>query len=282
VNRRAAAAARAAAAERASRARDERLVSLVLDCGFTITEAAAELGVSHQAVQNRLKRQFAALAAEESELDVSERALRLRASVAVELARTVPVEQRLDLLVATVWPSRALSEVSRERAQALRFAAAERSIAVLDTNVLLHHRPLSDVDWPSIVGAKSVLLVVPLRVVHELDARKYVGTKGGDRARTRIRLLSEFVAAGADQVRAGVDVEVVASVDLDPGTARRPPIPADTEILETCEALRAYAGSNPVYLVTADLAMQIVAKTRGIDVRRMPDEAMQPLGDEPN
>jgi hypothetical protein len=44
----------------------------------------------------------------------------------------------------------------------------------------------------------------------------------------------------------------------------------------------AYAGSNPVYLVTGDLAMQVVAETRRIDVRRMPDETMQPLGDEPS
>ena len=170
-----------------------------------------------------------------------------------------------------------LRDTVRDRAC---FSAGERTIAVLDTNVVLHHRPLSEVDWASVVGAERVLLVVPVRVIEELDARKYAGTKLGDRARKRIKLLSDQVAAEANQVRPGVHVEIVESVDLDADAARRPPIPADAEILETCEALKAYAGSNPVCLVTADLGMRVVAEAREIAVRRMPDETMQPLGDE--
>jgi hypothetical protein len=160
---------------------------------------------------------------------------------------------------------------------ARRFSRPARSIAVLDTNILLHHRPLEDVEWDKVVGAKQVLLVVPRRVVQELDARKYVGTKLGDRARTRIAQLERDATAG--EVRPGVRVEVVGPVDLDPDAARRPPIPADEEITETCEALTSYAGTNPVSLVTGDLAMQLLAENREMTVRRMPEGTMQPLGE---
>ena len=60
--------------------------------------------------------------------------------------------------------------------------------------------------------------------------------------------------------------------------ARRPPIPTDEEVIETCEALTSYAGSNPVCLVTGDLNMQTLAQSRAVDVQRMPDDTMQRLG----
>lgn len=44
------------------------------------------------------------------------------------------------------------------------------------------------------------------------------------------------------------------------------------------EALDAYGGSNPVYLVTGDLAMRIRADTRGLNAKALPQKLMQPLG----
>ena len=69
--------------------------------------------------------------------------------------------------------------------------------------------------------------------------------KLGDRAAKRIGLLTGYVAAEADHIWPGVYIEIAGSVDLDPDAARRPPIRADAEIIDTCEALTAYAGSNP-------------------------------------
>ena len=69
--------------------------------------------------------------------------------------------------------------------------------------------------------------------------------KLGDRAAKRIGLLTGYVAAEADHIWPGVYVEIVGSVDLDPDAARRPPIRADAEIIDACEALTAHAGSNP-------------------------------------
>jgi PIN domain len=114
-----------------------------------------------------------------------------------------------------------------------QFSGRRGAIAILDTNVLLHHQPLKHVKWPDIVASEHILLAVPRRVVQELDGRKYAGTKLGDRARKRIQLLSNDVAMRT--IRDGVDVEIVGSIDLDPDAARRPAIPVDEEVIEIAE-----------------------------------------------
>jgi hypothetical protein len=189
------------------------------------------------------------------------------------LRRAEALSQEVELQLA--WLTTVLETIT---AMAARFSQRPDSIAVLDTNVLLHHLPLKDVDWPKVVGHKQVSLVVPRRVVAEMDARKYVGTKGGDRARKRIALLAGNVHPDTDEVRPGVEVEIIGPVDLDPDAGRRPAIPADEEIIETAEALVSYAGSNSVCVVTGDLAMQMLAASRGLDVRRMPEDTIQPVG----
>jgi len=191
------------------------------------------------------------------------------------IRRAEAISQEVELQVA--WLSSVRDTITT---MAERFRRQPGAIAVLDTNVLLHHRPLKDVDWGKIVGEKPVLLVIPRRVVEELDARKYVGTKLGDRARKRIRLLSDHVAPGGEKVRPAVTVQILGPVDLDPDVARRAPIPADEEIIETCEALTSYVDPNRVHLLTGDLSMSMLAENRGLSVRRMPDDVVQPVGDE--
>lgn len=71
-----------------------------------------------------------------------------------------------------------------------RLAAAPGQLTVLDTHVLLHFQPPDQVDWPTVVGSPAVRLVLPLRVIEELDEKKYTArAKLADRAR---RLLSQL------------------------------------------------------------------------------------------
>lgn len=51
-----------------------------------------------------------------------------------------------------------------------------------------------------------------------------------------------------------------------------PPVWADVEILDTCDALGTFTGS-PVTLVTGDYGMQLRASARGIRTFAMPDES---------
>ena len=45
-----------------------------------------------------------------------------------------------------------------------RFESAA-AIGVLDTHVLLHYKPLAEIDWPTVIGSTAVRLVIPLRVI---------------------------------------------------------------------------------------------------------------------
>lgn len=66
-----------------------------------------------------------------------------------------------------------LEALRRELQQRIhRAAAAQGDPAVIDTNVLLEFMPPAQIDWRSILAVSSVRLVVPLRVIEELDLLK--------------------------------------------------------------------------------------------------------------
>ena len=99
------------------------------------------------------------------------------------------------------------------RMLAERLTAAPGKPTVVDTNVLLHYQPPAQVDWLDVVGVPAVRLVLPLRVVEELDEKKYTAARSeiADRAR---RLLSQLwtllgpSAGGPVEIRPGVTIEV--------------------------------------------------------------------------
>jgi hypothetical protein len=152
-----------------------------------------------------------------------------------------------------------------------RLAAAPGHLTVLDTNVLLHFLPPDQVDWPDVVDMPEVRLVLPLRVVEELDEKKYTARDNlADRAR---RLLSQLrtqlapSSGGPTQLRKNVTIEV--PVDDAP---RRRTLDADQEILDICRELQ--SGGHPaklVTLVTDDTGMTLRATAQGTRVVAMPE-----------
>lgn len=151
--------------------------------------------------------------------------------------------------------------------QGIRWArAAAGQLAVLDTNILLEHEAPSDVDWPAVVGQPDVRLVVPIRVVEELDSIKYDRRPERSRkARSAVRLLDAALTMPGElaTLREGVTIEVA------PRRAERPP-DADREVLDTCHELHQLSG-RPVTLITADTAMRLRANGEGVQVVTMPD-----------
>jgi predicted ribonuclease YlaK len=139
---------------------------------------------------------------------------------------------------------------------------------VLDTNVLLHFQPPDQVDWPAVVGTPEGRLVLPLRVVEELDEKKYTARDNlADRAR---RLLSQLQtqlatsAGGPTPLRENVTIEV----PVDDGPRRRT-LDADQEILDTCRELQ--SGGQGVTLVTDDTGMNLRGTAQGTRVVAMPE-----------
>lgn len=152
-----------------------------------------------------------------------------------------------------------------------RARAAPGAITVLDTNVLLHHQLPDSVAWRKVVSQESVRLVIPLRVIEELDAKKYTESERlRRRARERLPKLYALVGAGgAPQALPGGHGTL--EVFIEPGPRMRP-ADADTEILETAHDLARLSGSE-VAIVTGDTGMRLRAEAEGIATFAMPAPA---------
>ena len=158
---------------------------------------------------------------------------------------------------------------------ARRADAAPGDLVVLDTNVLLHYEPPWQVNWNEVLGSKQpVRLVLPLRVIEELDEAKY---RDRDKIPQRARgLLSQLwrvlepSKGGPAALGDNTDITVEVFLDDEP---RRRTLDADAEILEECRTLRAVG--RPVSLVTADTGLSIRASALGIPVVPMPDDYLR-------
>ena len=150
-----------------------------------------------------------------------------------------------------------------------RIALASGQPAVLDTNLLLHYQPPWQIPWPAILGVPAVRLLIPLRVIEELDAKKY-----SDSATLRRRarqLLPQLEAKLGDGGKpAALNDAVTIEVPLEPEPRIRP-ADADTEILDDSREFALLSGQD-VIVVTADTAMTIRAQALGLGVARLPAE----------
>lgn len=152
-----------------------------------------------------------------------------------------------------------------------RARAAPGAITVLDTNVLLHHQLPDSVAWRQVVGQESVRLVIPLRVIEELDAKKYTESERlRRRARERLPKLYALVGTGGAP-KALPGGHGTLEVFIEPGPRMRP-ADADTEILETAHDLARLSGSE-VAIVTGDTGMRLRAEAEGIATFAMPAPA---------
>lgn len=149
-----------------------------------------------------------------------------------------------------------------------RYGMATGHVVVPDTNILLHYKPLYELPWPTLTASAEVRVVLPLRVIEELDQKKYAPRK--DIARRARRLLPQLRSwigpAGAPkEIASGVSLEVM--VDSGP---RRRPSDADEEILCACQELKQF-GSSALSLVTGDTGLQLRAQAEQLVVIALGD-----------
>jgi predicted ribonuclease YlaK len=118
-----------------------------------------------------------------------------------------------------------------------------------------------------------VRLVVPLRVVEELDMKKASRRRDlARRAQNVLALLESLIGpTGGLPVRLSntATIEVLINHELDSVRHDREPS-ADAEILDCCEFLSFVTGA-PVSLATGDVSMQLRASVRGWPTVAMPD-----------
>jgi hypothetical protein len=150
--------------------------------------------------------------------------------------------------------------------------AAPGTFVVLDTNVLLHYLPPDQVKWAEIVKPTPLRLTIPLRVIEELDEKKYTARDElAGRARDLLsKLRPRLVAAieGPSPLADGTTIEV----PPEQGPRHRT-VDADEEVLNNCETIQA-AGARLI-LVTGDTGMTVRAAYRGIETAPMLDKYLR-------
>lgn len=143
-------------------------------------------------------------------------------------------------------------------------------IVVVDTNVMLHCKPLAELPWAQLgAGRVDVLLVDP--VLAELDAWKSRGNDArAKRARSLLPLLRQLLdaqdltidlAEHSDQVRLRM-----------PSGAQQAPVANDADGAIVSAAEHAAVDGSTVLLLTRDIVMALRARRRGVSYRLVPPE----------
>jgi hypothetical protein len=160
----------------------------------------------------------------------------------------------------------------------VRAREAPGHITVLDTNTLLHYQLPDSVNWIEVVGHGQVRLVIPLRVIEELDSKKHGDSvKLRARARDLLPRIVEMTGAGGTPSVIAEAVTLEVPVELTAGRSRVRPLDADEEILDTCRELGELSlQAEDVTLVTADTAVRLRAETLGgIRPISLPDKLLR-------
>lgn len=170
-----------------------------------------------------------------------------------------------------------IRELDRARAEldALTKLAARPGLPlILDTNVFHTWQRPDQIDWPTVLRGwketeRTARLVVPLRVVDELDRQKYGNGFLAESATKAVRFLQQTLAGRAGE-SASIRANHTATLEVWTQTEDRSP-DADLAILRCAmdlDVLRA-GGAR---VVTGDLGMQLRAEHMDMQVRALPDD----------
>ncbi len=154
----------------------------------------------------------------------------------------------------------------------------------IDTNLFLHYHFPDQIDWPALVGASDVELVVAPVVMRELDRHKYVGhsPKLRKRAASVVERLDKYLDADSPpELRPGVTLRYeVREPQFDPDVSGLSRDSQDDQLVASVLAFRATCPNGRVLVATADIGLKHKARARQIEVVRPPDDRR--LADEPD
>jgi rRNA-processing protein FCF1 len=141
--------------------------------------------------------------------------------------------------------------------------------SIVDTNFMVHCLRPDQIKWKSF-DDDVLRLIVPLRVIEELDAMK---TDNKDRLRKNSReilsWLESLFKGSTGPVKIRSDEETTIEVLLSERPRYRPSDP-DEEVLDVCHEYERFVGKS--LLVTADYGMRLRARAESIDVLMMPQK----------
>ena len=146
--------------------------------------------------------------------------------------------------------------------------------SVVDTNFMIHCLRLDQIQWTAVVD-DVVRLIIPIRVIEELDAMK---TDNKPRLRKNSRAIlswleSLFVGCDTGPVKVRADEETTVEILLSERPRYRPS-DADEEVLDVCHEFQRFTGKS--LLVTADYGLRLRARAELIEVLLMPQTYFKP------
>jgi rRNA-processing protein FCF1 len=156
--------------------------------------------------------------------------------------------------------------------------------AFLDTNTFLHFPRLDQLDWPELLQATDVLLIISPVVIRELNRHKDfpTSTKTRERAATALRILDKWSDESSPVlIRKFVELQFrVQDPLIEFAAFNLSREISDDHLIATILEHRSGADQGPILLVTADLGLKLKAKTHQIPVfqlpanLRLPDEVL--------
>jgi hypothetical protein len=155
----------------------------------------------------------------------------------------------------------------------------------LDTNVFLHFQMFDTVDWPQVLGAQNVCLMLTTTVMEELNRHKDDARNPGrqKRAKEILSKLDDILPTDA----AGISVpvcqnvtlqEVLGAPDVDWKAARLDPQKGDDYLLASILDFRAANPGAIICLITRDFPVRRKALGQNIPVVN-PEGRIDPVGD---
>ncbi len=157
---------------------------------------------------------------------------------------------------------RLIAIIERLKRSEMRFELPPECVAVLpDTSAFLHYQFFKDVNWPKVVKAKEVRLVVPLLVIEQLDRQSYESRPYKTRARAVLRSLHDLQEGlPTPEAPANVRPRVTLQMLMDPPGHERADN-EDDELLDRAEYLSGLVNGRLV-VAARDLGMDLKARLR--------------------
>jgi predicted ribonuclease YlaK len=153
-----------------------------------------------------------------------------------------------------------------------RMTASPGFPIVLDANVLFQCLRLDQLDWFTEIQDEARIML-PLRVIEEIDAKKYGGNaRLSQVARELLPWIDSLFPTGDTgpvPLREHATIELLLA-----DRPRHRPSDADEEILDVAHEVLNFAGR--VKLMTADTGMRARAKTEGLEVLQFPKKWRRP------
>ena len=146
---------------------------------------------------------------------------------------------------------------------------AKVSHLFIDTNILLHFRPISEIPWNTLVQGTRIELIITQGIIRDLDKHKNTNSSMKIRARAR-RALNEIEAWAANatgfevqpnlvvKIHAGIPTIDFTEYNLDRNWS-------DDYLLATIKSFPRASSEDLVWIVSDDTGIRIKAKQLGID-----------------